>query len=145
MVQERTLSLIKPNAVDAQHIGDIIYRFETNQLRVIGMKMCQLSRQKAEGFYAIHRHKLFFGHLIDFMISGPIVLLVLEGEDAIAKNRRLMGNVDPTLAEPQTIRKDFGQTITANGIHGSDCANNAALEIRYFFAETELYPHVLSC
>ncbi|QQS16295.1 MAG: nucleoside-diphosphate kinase [Neisseriales bacterium] len=144
MVQERTLSLIKPNAVDAQHIGEIIHRFESNQLRIIGMKMCQLSQQKAEGFYAIHRHKPFFRHLIDFIISGPIVLLVLEGEDAIAKNRRLMGHVDPVLAEPQTIRKDFGQTITANGIHGSDCVSNAALEIRYFFAETELYPHSLS-
>jgi nucleoside-diphosphate kinase len=140
MALERTLSIIKPDAVAKNAIGAILSRFENAGLKVIGLKMKQLSRAEAEGFYAVHKERPFFGALVDFMVSGPVSIQVLEGEDAIAKNRELMGATDPKKAEKGTIRADFADSIDANAVHGSDSAENAAIEIAYFFAATELHP-----
>lgn len=140
MALERTLSIIKPDAVAKNAIGAILSRFENAGLKVIGLKLKQLSRAEAEGFYAVHRERPFFGALVDFMVSGPVSIQVLEGEDAIAKNRELMGATDPKKAEKGTIRADFADSIDANAVHGSDSAENAAIEIAYFFAATELHP-----
>jgi len=138
MALERTLSIIKPNAVEKNVIGQIYDCFERNGLRIIAAKMCHLSRKEASDFYAIHQGKSFFEHLIEFMTSGPIMVQVLEGENAILKNRVLMGNVDPQKAEIDTLRAKFGQSVTKNGIHGSDTTNNAEIEIYYFFAKKNL-------
>lgn len=138
MAVQRTFSIIKPDAVKKNVIGKIISRFESNGLKVVASKMKHLSRQEAEGFYAVHKDRPFFKDLVDFMVSGPVVLQVLEGEDAIAKNRALMGATDPKKAEPGTIRADFAESIDANAVHGSDSAENAAVEIAYFFATTEI-------
>ncbi len=140
MAIERTLSIIKPDAVGKNVIGKIYSRFETNGLKIVAAKMKHLSRREAEGFYAVHRERPFFNDLVEFMISGPVMIQVLEGESAIAKNRELMGATDPKKAEPGTIRADFAQSVDANAVHGSDAPETAAVEIAYFFAATELCP-----
>jgi len=139
MALERTLSIIKPDAVKKNVIGQIVARFEKAGLRVVAARMKHLSRTEAEGFYAVHRERPFFRDLVDFMISGPVLIQVLEGENAIAKNRELMGATDPKKAEKGTIRADFAQSIDANAVHGSDSAENARTEIAYFFAAAEVY------
>lgn len=138
MAQERTLSIIKPDAVAKNAVGAILGRFEQAGLRIVAAKMKQLSRREAEGFYAVHRERPFFGALVEFMISGPVMIQVLEGDDAIAKNRELMGATDPKKAAPGTIRADFADSIDANAVHGSDGPDTARQEISYFFAATEL-------
>jgi nucleoside-diphosphate kinase len=135
---ERTLSIIKPDGVAKQIIGKIIDRFETNGLRIAAIKKIKLSREDAEQFYAVHKDKPFFPELVEYMTSGPVVVMVLEGEDAVAKNRKLMGATDPKKAEPGTIRADFAESIEANVVHGSDSLENAEKEIRFFFAEREI-------
>ncbi len=140
MAVERTLSIIKPDAVAKNVIGQIIARFEKAGLNILALRMAQLSRAEAEGFYAVHRERPFFKSLVDFMISGPVVIQVLEGEGAIAKNRELMGATDPKKADAGTIRADFAESIDANAVHGSDAPETAAVEIAYFFRETELCP-----
>ncbi len=139
MALERTLSIIKPDAVKKNVIGQIVARFEKAGLRVIAARMKHLSRAEAEGFYAVHRQRPFFRDLVEFMISGPVLIQVLEGENAIAKNRELMGATDPKKAEKGTIRADFAQSIDANAVHGSDSAENARTEVAYFFPACEVY------
>jgi nucleoside-diphosphate kinase len=139
MAVERTLSIIKPDAVAKNVIGKIYSRFETNGLTIVAAKMKHLSRQEAEGFYAVHRERPFFKDLVEFMISGPVMIQVLQGEGAIAKNRELMGATDPKKAAPGTIRADFAQSIDANAVHGSDAPETAAVEIAYFFPTMEVY------
>ena len=139
MAIQRTLSIIKPDAVAKDVIGKIYSRFESNGLKVIAAKMKHLSRVEAEGFYAVHKERPFFKDLVDFMISGPVMIQVLEGEEAIAKNRDLMGATDPKKAAPGTIRADFAQSIDANAVHGSDAPETAAVEIAYFFPASEIY------
>jgi nucleoside-diphosphate kinase len=138
MALERTLSIIKPDAVAKNAIGQIYGRFENAGLRIVAAKMKQLSRREAEGFYAVHRERPFFGALVEFMISGPVMIQVLEGESAVSKNRELMGATNPKDAAAGTIRADFADSIDANAVHGSDAAETAAVEIAYFFAATEL-------
>jgi len=140
MALERTLSIIKPDAVAKNAIGAILSRFEGAGLKIVAAKMKHLSRAEAEGFYAVHRERPFFGALVEFMISGPVMIQVLEGEGAVLKNRELMGATDPKKADKGTIRADFADSIDANAVHGSDSAENAAIEIAYFFAATELCP-----
>lgn len=135
MALEATLSIIKPDAVAKNVIGDIVCRFEHAGLRVVGMQMIELTEEDAAGFYAEHSERPFFKDLVAFMTSGPVVVQVLEGEDAIAKNRELMGATNPKEAEPGTIRADFADSIDANAVHGSDSAESAAREIAYFFGE----------
>ncbi len=137
MAIERTLSIIKPDAVAKNHIGAIYSRFEQAGLRIVAAKMAHLSTREAEGFYAEHRGRPFFADLVGFMTSGPVMVQVLEGENAIALNRELMGATDPKKADPGTIRADFASSIDANAVHGSDSPESAAREIGYFFAETE--------
>jgi len=139
MAVERTLSIIKPDAVKKNAIGQIISRFEQAGLRVVAARMMHLSRAEAEGFYAVHRERPFFRDLVDFMISGPVLVQVLEGEDAIAKNRELMGATDPKKAAKGTIRADLADSIDANAVHGSDGAQTARTEIAYFFPAGEVY------
>ena len=139
MAVERTLSIIKPDAVAKNVIGQIITRFEASGLRVVAARMTQLSMPQAEGFYAVHRARPFFADLVKFMISGPIVVQVLEGEDAIAKNRDLMGATDPKKAAQGTIRADFADSIDANAVHGSDASETARIEIAYFFPSIEVF------
>ena len=133
MAVERALSIIKPDAVAKNVIGKIYSRFETNGLRIVAARMMYLSREQAEGFYAVHRERPFFKDLVDFMVSGPIMIQVLEGENAIQKNRDLMGATDPKKAAAGTIRADFAESIDANAVHGSDGAETAKVEIAYFF------------
>ena len=140
MATERTLSIIKPDAVAKNVIGQIYTRFESAGLKVVAAKMKQLSRAEAEGFYAVHRERPFFNDLVEFMISGPVMVQVLEGEGAIAKNREIMGATNPKEAAQGTIRADYAQSIDENAVHGSDSAENAAREIAYFFRATELAP-----
>ncbi len=135
---ERTLSIIKPDAVAKGVIGKILSRFETNGLRIAATKKLQLSQQDAEAFYAIHAERPFFKDLVEFMISGPVVVTVLEGDAAMQKNRDLMGATNPAEAEAGTIRADFAESIDANAVHGSDSVENAAIEIAFFFAEREI-------
>jgi len=139
MAVERTLSIIKPDAVAKNVIGKIYSRFETNGLKIIASRMKHLSRGEAEGFYAVHRERPFFKDLVDFMVSGPVMIQVLEGENAIAKNRELMGATDPKKAEKGTIRADFAESIDANAVHGSDGPDTAKVEIAYFFPSMEVY------
>ena len=139
MAVQRTLSIIKPDAVAKNIIGKIYSRFETNGLKVIAAKMVHLSRQEAEGFYAVHRARPFFKDLVEFMISGPVMIQVLEGEHAVQKNRDLMGATDPKKAEKGTIRADFAASIDANAVHGSDAAETAAVEIAFFFPAMNVY------
>ena len=138
MADERTLSIIKPDAVAKNVIGAIYSRFEQAGLCVVAAKMLRLSREQAEGFYAEHKGRPFFPALIDFMTSGPVTVQVLEGENAVLKNRELMGATNPQNAEPGTIRADFAESIDANAVHGSDSPASAAREIAYFFATSEL-------
>lgn len=140
MAIERTLSIIKPDAVAKNVIGKIYTRFEDAGLKVIAARMMQLSRADAEGFYAVHRERPFFKDLVDFMISGPVMVQALEGENAILKNRDLMGATDPRKAAPGTIRADFADSIDANAVHGSDSAENAAIEVAFFFPGLEIHP-----
>jgi nucleoside-diphosphate kinase len=140
MALERTLSIIKPDAVAKNVIGEIYSRFEKNGLKVVAAKMKHLSRQEAEGFYAVHRERPFFKPLVEFMISGPVMIQVLEGEGAMLKNRELMGATNPKDAAKGTIRADFAASIDANAVHGSDSLENAAIELAYFFSTTELCP-----
>jgi nucleoside-diphosphate kinase len=135
---ERTLSIIKPDAVRGQHIGAIIHRFESEGLRIAAARKVLLSRAVAEGFYAEHSHRGFFGELVDFMTSGPVVVMVLEGENAVAKNREIMGATNPANAAEGTLRKLYAASVGENAVHGSDSPASAAREIAYFFAETEL-------
>ena len=135
MAVERTLSIIKPDAVKKNVIGKILARFEEAGLKVVAARMMHLSRMEAEGFYAVHRARPFFKDLVDFMVSGPVLVQVLEGDNAIARNRDLMGATDPRKAAPGTIRKNFGQSLEANSVHGSDSAQSAARETAYFFKD----------
>ncbi|KYJ86387.1 nucleoside-diphosphate kinase [Sulfurovum riftiae] len=136
---EQTLSIIKPDAVAKNVVGQILARFEAAGLRIAATKKTRLSRVDAEAFYAIHAERPFFKDLVDFMISGPVVVTVLEGEDAMAKNRELMGATNPAEAEPGTIRADFADSIDANAVHGSDSVENAKIEINFFFAQREIH------
>jgi nucleoside diphosphate kinase len=140
MAVERTLSIIKPDAVAKNIIGKIYSRFESNGLKIVAAKMKHLTREEAEGFYAVHKERPFFADLVKFMTSGPVMIQVLEGENAMAKNRELMGATNPKEAAPGTIRADFASSIDANAVHGSDSLANAAIEVAYFFGEQEICP-----
>ena len=142
MAIERTLSIIKPDAVAKNVIGEIYSRFEKAGLRIVAARMMQLTQEQAEGFYAVHRERPFFKALVDFMITGPVMVQVLEGENAIATHRDLMGATDPKKAAPGTIRADFADSIDENAVHGSDAAETAAQEIAYFFSQNELCPRL---
>jgi nucleoside-diphosphate kinase len=139
MAVQRTLSIIKPDAVAKNVIGQIYSRFEAAGLKIVAARMAQLSRQEAEGFYAVHKGRPFFNDLVEFMISGPVMVQVLEGENAILRNRDLMGATDPKKAAPGTIRADFAQSIDANAVHGSDGPDTAQVEIAYFFPSSQVY------
>lgn len=139
MASERTLSIIKPDAVAKNAIGAIYQRFENAGLRIVAARMLHLTRAQAEGFYAVHKARPFFKDLVEFMCSGPVMVQVLEGENAVAKNREIMGATNPKEAAPGTIRADFAASIDENAVHGSDSAANAEIEIRYFFATTDIW------
>jgi len=139
MAVERTLSIIKPDAVESNVIGKIYARFESNGLKIVAAQMRRLSRAEAEAFYAVHRERPFFKDLCDFMTSGPVMIQVLEGDGAIARNRELMGATDPKKAAPGTIRADFAKSIDANAVHGSDGPETASVEIAYFFPTLSVY------
>jgi nucleoside-diphosphate kinase len=139
MALERTLSIVKPDAVKKNAIGKILARFEAAGLRIVAARMLHLSREQAEGFYAVHRQRPFFRDLVEFMTSGPVLIQVLEGENAIARNRELMGATDPKKAERGTIRADFAESIDANAVHGSDSPDTARMEVAYFFAGCEVF------
>ena len=140
MTVERTFSIIKPDAVAKNAIGQILARFEAAGLKIIAARMLHLSRAQAEGFYAVHRERPFFKDLVEFMISGPVLLQVLQGDNAIAKNRELMGATDPKKAAKGTIRADFAASIDANAVHGSDAPETARTEIAFFFPGCEVFP-----
>ncbi|HSN72287.1 MAG TPA: nucleoside-diphosphate kinase [Steroidobacteraceae bacterium] len=142
MALERTLSIVKPDGVQKNLIGEVYRRFEQAGLRIIGARMLQLTQAQAEGFYAVHRERPFYRDLVTYMCSGPVVVQVLEGENAVARNRELMGATDPKKADPGTIRADFASSIEENVVHGSDSVENAAVEIAYFFATADLCPRV---
>lgn len=138
MAAERTLSIVKPDATRRNLTGAINARFEKAGLRIVAQKRIKLSQAQAEAFYAVHKARPFFGALVEFMTSGPVVVQVLEGENAVVRNREIMGATDPAKAAPGTIRKDFAENIEANSVHGSDSPENAANEIRFFFSDTEI-------
>ena len=138
MAVERTLSIIKPDATRRNLTGEVNARFEKGGLRIVAQKRVRLTFDQAQAFYAVHKARPFYGDLCKFMISGPVVVQVLEGENAVARNREIMGATNPANAAPGTIRKDFAESVEANSVHGSDSAENAAQEIRFFFAETEI-------
>lgn len=138
MALEKTFSIIKPNAVQKNCVGEIITRFEKKGLRVAAAKLTKLSREKAEGFYIEHKERPFFGSLVNFMTSGPVLLMCLEGENAVLLNREIMGATDPAKADPGTLRKDFADSIEANAVHGSDSAKSAEREIAYFFDKADV-------
>jgi nucleoside-diphosphate kinase len=138
MANEQTLSIVKPDAVAANHIGEIIARFEKAGLKIVAAKMLHLTSDQAKGFYAVHAHRPFFQELITFMISGPSLIMVLEGQDAVTKNRNLMGATNPKEAAPGTIRADFAKTIDKNAVHGSDSSETAKTEISFFFRPNEI-------
>ena len=140
MAIERTISIIKPDAVAKNVIGEIYTRFEKGGLQIIAAKMKHLSKSEAEGFYAVHKERPFFGELVEFMTSGPVMIQVLEGENAVNRNRELMGATNPAEAAPGTIRADFAKSIDENAVHGSDSVENAKIEIDYFFSEDEICP-----
>lgn len=135
---ERTLSIIKPDAYGKKHVGEILSRFEKNGLNIIASKVKHLTKEEAEGFYAVHKDRPFFGELVSFMISGPVMIQVLAGENAIVKNREIMGDTNPAEAKPGTIRADFAESIDANAVHGSDAPETAKTEIAFFFSEDEI-------
>ncbi len=136
--KQRTLSIVKPDGVAKGVIGEVVRRFEKEGIRIVAMKMLHLTKSQAEGFYAVHRERPFFASLTDFMSSGPIVVMVLEGDDVIARNRKIMGATDPAKADKGTIRADFAGNIERNIVHGSDAPETAATEIRYFFSDMEV-------
>lgn len=138
MTKERTLSIIKPDATKRNLTGKINAKFEENGLRIVAQKRIFLKKAEAEAFYAVHKERPFYNDLVSFMISGPVVVQVLEGEDAVAKNRKIMGATNPAAAEEGTIRKEFAESVEANSVHGSDSLENAAKEIHFFFSETEI-------
>ena len=140
MAVERTISIIKPDAVAKNVIGEIYTRFEKAGLKIVAAKMMHLSKEQAEGFYAVHKERPFFNDLVSFMTSGPVMVQVLEGENAIAKNREVMGATNPADAAPGTIRADFAESIDENAVHGSDAPETAAVEIAYFFKPEEICP-----
>jgi nucleoside-diphosphate kinase len=139
MALERTFSIVKPDGVARNLIGQVYARFEAAGLKVVAAKLTQLSKAQAEGFYAVHKARPFFNDLVKYMTSGPVVLQVLEGENAVLKNREIMGATDPKKADKGTIRADLAESIEANTVHGSDSPENAAIEIAYFFAQTEIH------
>jgi nucleoside-diphosphate kinase len=139
MALERTFSIVKPDGVARNLIGQVYARFEAAGLKIVASKLTQLSKAQAEGFYAVHKARPFFNDLVAYMISGPVVLQVLEGENAVLKNREIMGATDPKKADKGTIRADLAESIEANTVHGSDSVENAAIEISYFFAQTEIH------
>ena len=139
MALERTFSIVKPDGVARNLIGEVYRRFEKAGLKVVAAKLTHLSKAEAEGFYAVHKARPFFNDLVQYMTSGPVVLQVLEGENAVLKNREIMGATDPKKAAPGTIRADLAESIEANTVHGSDSPENAAIEIAYFFAQTEIH------
>ena len=140
MTIERTFSIVKPDGVEKNLIGEVYRRFEQAGLQIVASRMLHLSREQAEGFYAVHQERPFFNDLVSYMISGPVMVQVLEGENAIQKNREIMGATNPADADPGTIRKDFAASIEENVVHGSDGPDTAAEEIRYFFADDQLCP-----
>lgn len=140
MAIERTLSIIKPDAVAKNVIGEIYRRFESGGLKIVAARMLHLTREQAEEFYAVHKDRPFFGELVDFMISGPIMVQVLEGEGAISRNREIMGATDPAKADPGTVRADFASEVTENAVHGSDAAETARTEIGFFFEPGTICP-----
>lgn len=142
MAIELTLSIIKPDAVSKHHVGDILSRFERQGLRIVAAKLTLLSRWQVEKIYGIHKGRPFYQDLLQFMTSGPVMLLVLEGEDAVAKNREVMGNTDPSLAKPGTIRADFGTATNRNAVHGSDSLESACYEIGCLFEPGEIYSQI---
>ena len=144
MALEHTLSIIKPDAVARNIIGKIYSRFEDQGLQIVAAKMVRLTREQAEIFYAVHRDRPFYPELIDYMTSGPVMVQVLEGKDAITKNREIMGATDPKKAAPGTIRADFAESVTNNAVHGSDAPETAAHEIAFFFGQFDLCPHPLN-
>lgn len=135
---ELTLSIIKPDAVANQHIGEIIARFEENKLKIAALKMIKLDQKQASDFYAVHKERPFFGELVETMTAGPVVVMVLDGDNAVVKNREIMGATDPKKAAPNTIRKDFAESITKNAVHGSDSLENAKTEIDFFFKPQDI-------
>lgn len=135
---QRTLSIVKPDGVERGVVGEVVRRFEKEGIRIVAMRMLRLTKREAEGFYAVHRERPFFASLTDFMSSGPIVVMVLEGDDVIARNRAIMGATDPRKADPGTIRADFAGNVERNIVHGSDAPETAASEIRYFFSDLEI-------
>ncbi len=139
MPVEQTLSIIKPDAVESNNIGQILARFENAGLKVVAAKMMHLTAEQAKGFYAVHAHRPFFQELVSFMISGPVLISVLQGDDAVMKNRKLMGATNPKEAEAGTIRADFAKSIDKNAVHGSDSLENAKTEIAYFFKAQEIF------
>jgi nucleoside-diphosphate kinase len=141
MAIERTLSIIKPDGLEKGIIGKIIDRFEQNGLKPVGIRLTQLSTKEAQGFYAVHKARPFFNDLVTFMTQGPVVVMVLEGENAVARNREIMGATNPANAAPGTIRKDFATNVEKNTVHGSDSLDNAKIEIAYFFRDTELFSY----
>jgi len=140
MAIEQTLSIIKPDAVAGNHIGEIIARFEKAGIKIVAAKMTHLSQSDAEGFYAVHKARPFFKDLVSFMITGPVLIMALEGDNAISKNREIMGATDPSKAAPGTIRADFAKTIDENAVHGSDAVETAKQEIAFFFKANEICP-----
>ena len=140
MAIERTISIVKPDAVAKNIIGQIYSRFEQNGLRIVAAKMKHLSVREAQDFYAVHKERPFYADLVAFMTSGPVMIQVLQGENAVAKNRELMGATDPANAAPGTIRADFAESLSINAVHGSDSLENAAIEIAYFFSQSEICP-----
>jgi nucleoside-diphosphate kinase len=140
MAIERTLSIMKPDAVAKNVIGEIYTKFEKGGLKIVAARMMHLSRERAEQFYSVHKERPFFGELVDFMVSGPVIVQVLEGSDAIARNREIMGATDPTKADAGTIRAEFADEVTENAVHGSDAPETAAAEIQFFFGADDLCP-----
>ena len=138
MGTERTLSIVKPDGVRKGFVGEVVRRFEAAGIRIVAMRMLHLTKREAEGFYAVHRERPFFGSLTDFMSSGPIVAMVLSGEDVIARNRKIMGATDPKKADKGTIRADLADSVEQNIVHGSDAPETAATEIRYFFSDLDI-------
>jgi len=145
MAIEHTLSIIKPDAVEGNHIGEIIARFEKNGLKIVAARMMRLTQEQAEGFYAVHKERPFYRDLVNYMMTGPVLAMVLEGENAIMKNRDIMGATDPKKANPGTIRADFAKSIEANAVHGSDGKETAKTEIAFFFAGDEVCHRCFSC
>lgn len=145
MAIEHTLSIIKPDAVEGNHIGEIIARFEKNGLKIVAARMMRLTQEQAEGFYAVHKERPFYRDLVNYMMTGPVLAMVLEGENAIMKNRDIMGATDPKKANPGTIRADFAKSIEANAVHGSDGPETAKNEIAFFFAADDVCHRCCSC